>query len=67
MTMNSDLVYDVLLRHQPDHVLMRATRDEAARGLTDIRRLADLLARFDGHLQFRRLDRVSPLAMPLDA
>ena len=65
MTMNSDLVYDVLLRHQPDHVLMRATRDEAARGLTDIRRLADLLARFDGHLQFRRLDRVSPLAMPL--
>ena len=42
---------------------MRATRDEAARGLTDIRRLADLLARFDGHLQFGGLI-VSPLAMP---
>ena len=65
MTVNSDLIYDVLLRHQPDHILMRATRDDAARGLTDIRRLADLLARFDGKIDFRPLDRVSPMAMPL--
>jgi len=65
MTVNSDLIYDVLLRHQPDHILMRATRDDAARGLTDIRRLADLLARFDGKIDFRQLDRVSPMAMPL--
>ncbi|XDZ64862.1 ligase-associated DNA damage response DEXH box helicase [Alphaproteobacteria bacterium LSUCC0684] len=65
MTMNSDLIYDVLLRHQPDHLLIRATREEAARGLTDIRRLADLLARFEGRLAFRQLERVSPLAMPL--
>jgi len=65
MTMNSDLIYDVLLRHQPDHLLIRATRDDAARGLTDIRRLADLLARFEGCLAFHRLERVSPLAMPL--
>ena len=65
MTVNSDLIYDVLLRHQPDHILIRATRDDAARGLTDIRRLADLLARFDGKINFRKLDRVSPMAMPL--
>ena len=65
MTVNSDLIYDVLLRHQPDHILIRATRDDAARGLTDIRRLADLLARFDGRIDFRQLDRVSPMAMPL--
>ena len=65
MTVNSDLIYDVLLRHQPDHILIRATRDDAARGLTDIRRLADLLARFDGKIDFRQLDRVSPMAMPL--
>ena len=58
MTVNSDLIYDVLLRHQPDHVLIRATRDDAARGLTDIRRLADLLARFDGKT-IRKLDRIS--------
>ena len=65
MTMNSDLIYDVLIRHQPDHLLIRATRDDAARGLTDIRRLSDLLARFEGHIAFQQLERVSPLAMPM--
>jgi ATP-dependent Lhr-like helicase len=29
MTMNADLIYDVLRKHEPDHVLMRATRQEA--------------------------------------
>ncbi len=65
MTMNSDLIYDVLIRHQPDHLLIRATREDAARGLTDIRRLSDLLARFEGHIAFQQLERVSPMAMPM--
>jgi len=65
MTINSDLIYDVLLRHQPDHILIRATRQEAARGLTDIRRLSDLLTRFSGLLNIKHLTRVSPLALPL--
>jgi len=65
MTINSDLIYDVLLRHQPDHILIRATRQEAARGLTDIRRLSDLLTRFSGLLKIKHLTRVSPLALPL--
>lgn len=65
MTINSDLIYDVLLRHQPDHILMRATRQEAARGLTDIRRLSDLLTRFSGLIKVKHLPRVSPLALPL--
>ncbi len=65
VTINSDLIYDVLLRHQPDHILIRATRQEAARGLTDIRRLSDLLTRFSGLLKIKHLTRVSPLALPL--
>ncbi|MBC7799136.1 MAG: DNA ligase-associated DEXH box helicase, partial [Gemmatimonadaceae bacterium] len=40
VTVNSDLIYDVLRRHQPDHVLLRATRADAAGGLTDLGRLA---------------------------
>lgn len=40
MTMNADLIYDVLRRHEPDHILLRATREEAARGLTDVARIA---------------------------
>ncbi|MBI0538560.1 ligase-associated DNA damage response DEXH box helicase [Roseomonas sp. KE2513] len=64
MSMNSDLIYDVLRRHEPDHILLRATRAEAATGLTDVGRIATLLARIRGAIRIRRLDRVSPLAVP---
>jgi len=65
VTFNSDLIYDVLRRHQPDHILLRATVADAATGLTDIRRLGEMLARTQGRIIFRELDRVSPLAIPI--
>jgi ATP-dependent Lhr-like helicase len=65
VTFNADLVYDVLRKHQADHILLRATRADAASGLTDIRRLGDMLARAKGRITHRRLDRVSPLAVPV--
>jgi len=65
VTVNSDLIYDVLRRHQPDHILLRATRADAAGGLTDLSRLSLLLQRAQGRLTVRRLDRVSPLAVPV--
>ncbi len=65
VTVNTDLIYDVLRRHQPDHVLLRATRAEAAAGLTDVGRLADMLARVEGRIRTVRLDRCSPLAVPV--
>lgn len=65
VTFNADLIYDVLRRHQGDHILLRATRADAARGLTDISRLAGLLTRVQGRIVHRRLDRVSPLAVPV--
>jgi ATP-dependent Lhr-like helicase len=64
VTFNADLIYDVLRRHEPNHVLLRATRADAAGGLTDIRRLADMLSRVRGRIVHRALDRVSPLAVP---
>ena len=65
VTVNTDLIYDVLRRHQPDHILLRATRADAARGLTDVGRLAEMLARVEGHVRTVRLPRVSPLAVPV--
>ncbi|SDD30606.1 ligase-associated DNA damage response DEXH box helicase [Belnapia rosea] len=64
MTMNADLIYDVLRKHEPDHILLRATRQEAAGGLTDVARIGLLLARARGRIIHRSLDRVSPLAVP---
>ena len=65
VTVNSDLIYDVLRKHEPQHVLLRATRAEAAVGLMDVRRLADLLVSVQGRIVHRRLDRVSPLAVSI--
>jgi ATP-dependent Lhr-like helicase len=65
VTFNSDLIYDTLRRFEPDHVLLRATVADAATGLTDVRRLADMLARVKGRIRHRALDRVSPLAVPV--
>jgi ATP-dependent Lhr-like helicase len=65
VTVNSDLIYEVLRRHQPDHILLRATRADAAGGLTDIGRIAGMLARIKGHIVHMVLSRVSPLAVPV--
>ncbi|HAO40498.1 MAG TPA: ligase-associated DNA damage response DEXH box helicase [Afipia sp.] len=62
---STDLVYDVLRKHQPDHVLLRAARSDAATGLLDIRRLSDMLIRIKGRITHKELDRVSPLAVPV--
>jgi ATP-dependent Lhr-like helicase len=65
VTVNTDLIYNVLRRHQPDHILLRATRADAAGGLTDLARIGLMLDRARGHLRVRVLDRVSPLAVPV--
>jgi ATP-dependent helicase Lhr and Lhr-like helicase len=62
---STDLIYDVLRKHQSDHVLLRAARADAATGLLDIRRLSDMLLRIKGQITHRELDRVSPLAVPV--
>jgi len=65
VTVSSDLIYDVLRAHEPDHILLRATRADAGHGLTDVRRLGAMLARVQGRITHRRLDKVSPLAVPV--
>lgn len=63
VTVSTDLVYDVLRRHEPDHILLRAARADAATGLLDLKRLADMLTRISGCITHQPLPRVSPLAV----
>jgi ATP-dependent Lhr-like helicase len=67
VSFNADLIYDVLRKYEPDHVLLRAAREEAAAGLTDVRRLADLLVSVQGKIRHRALDRISPFAVGIIA
>jgi Lhr-like helicase len=54
LTISTDLVYDVLRSYQPDHVLLRAARADAATGLLDVRRLGEMLSRIKGRMCIRR-------------
>jgi ATP-dependent Lhr-like helicase len=65
VTINSDLIYDVLRKHQPGHILLRATRADAATGLIALGRISALLARAKGRITHMVLSRVSPLAVPV--
>ena len=65
VTFSTDLIYDVLRKYEPDHVLIEAAWADARAGMTDIGRLADLLERAASQLRHVRLDRVSPLAVPV--
>ena len=65
VTISTDLVYDVLRSHQPDHLLLRAARADAATGLLDVRRLGEMLSRIKGRIVHKALDHVSPLAVPV--
>ncbi len=65
MTVSTNLVYDVLRRHEPDHLLLRAARADAATGLLDLKRLGELLWRIRGRITHKPLTRISPLAVPI--
>jgi ATP-dependent Lhr-like helicase len=65
VTISSDLIYDVLRRHDPGHLLLEAAWADAATGLLDIGRLGDFLLRIKGKIRHQPLDRVSPLAVPV--
>ncbi|WP_420874062.1 ligase-associated DNA damage response DEXH box helicase [Novosphingobium olei] len=65
VTFSTDLIYDVLRKYEPDHVLIEAAWADARTRMTDVGRLADLLDRAAGQLVHVELDRVTPLAVPV--
>ncbi len=60
ITFSTDLIYDVLRKHEPDHLLLRCARADAATGLIDVARLGDMLARIRGRIRHAALDHLSP-------
>jgi ATP-dependent helicase Lhr and Lhr-like helicase len=65
MTVSSDLIYDVLRQHEPDHILLKAAFADAATGLIDVGRLGQFLKRIGGRIRHSALSHVSPLAVPV--
>jgi ATP-dependent Lhr-like helicase len=65
VTFSTDLIYDVLRKYEPDHLLLEAAWADARARLTDVGRLGDLLDRAANTMLHVDLERVSPLAVPL--
>lgn len=65
VTFSTDLIYDVLRRYEPDHLLLQAAWADARARMTDVGRLGDLLDRAAGSIIHKPLSRVSPLAVPV--
>ena len=65
VTFSTDLIYDVLRRYEPDHLLIQAAWADARAKMTDVGRLGDLLDRAAGTMLHVDLPRVSPLAVPV--
>ena len=64
-TFSSDILYDTLLKYDPDHLMLRITRTEALRGLVDFGRIEEMLDRVGDRIDHLKLERVTPLAAPL--
>ncbi|HBN94213.1 MAG TPA: DNA ligase-associated DEXH box helicase, partial [Hyphomonas sp.] len=65
VSFSSDLIYDVLRSHEPDHILLQAARQDAATGLLDVRRLSDALVRIRDKIDHQALTKISPFAVPV--
>lgn len=65
VTFSTDLIYDVLRKYEPDHLLLEAAWADARARMTDVGRLGALLDRAARSIVHKRLSRVSPLAVPV--
>ena len=65
VTFSTDLIYDVLRKYEPGHMLLKAAWADARARMTDVGRLGDLIDRASATMLHVALERVSPLAVPV--
>ncbi|HEY8592129.1 MAG TPA: ligase-associated DNA damage response DEXH box helicase [Sphingomicrobium sp.] len=65
VSFSTDLIYDVLRRYEPEHLLLRAAWDDARRRMTELGRLVRLVDRASATMLHVPLERISPMAVPL--
>jgi ATP-dependent Lhr-like helicase len=65
VTFSTDLIYDVLRKYEPTHLLLEAAWADARARMTDVGRLANLLDRAADTMLHVDAERVTPLAVPV--
>lgn len=65
VSFSTDLIYDVLRRYEPEHLLLRAAWDDARARMTELGRLVRLVDRASATMVHVHADRITPMAVPL--
>jgi ATP-dependent Lhr-like helicase len=65
VSFSTDLIYDVLRKYEPEHLLMKAAWEDARARMTELGRLARLVERAAAQMVHVDLPRVTPMAVPL--
>jgi ATP-dependent Lhr-like helicase len=65
VSFSTDLIYDVLRRYEPQHLLLRAAWDDARRRMTELGRLVRLVDRASSTMLHVETGRITPMAVPL--
>ncbi|MCA1654063.1 MAG: ligase-associated DNA damage response DEXH box helicase [Sphingomicrobium sp.] len=65
VSFSTDLIYDVLRKYEPEHLLLTAAWDDARARMTELGRLARLVERAQQTMIHVRATRVTPMAVPL--
>ena len=64
VSFSTDLIYDVLRRYEPQHLLLRAAWDDARRRMTELGRLVRLVDRASATMLHVETERITPMAVP---
>ncbi|MGH6729847.1 MAG: DNA ligase-associated DEXH box helicase, partial [Sphingomicrobium sp.] len=65
VSFSTDLIYDVLRRYEPEHLLLRAAWDDARARMTELGRLIRLVDRAAATMVHVEAERITPMAVPL--
>ncbi len=65
VSFSTDLIYDVLRKYEPEHLLMKAAWEDARARMTELGRLARLVERAAAQMVHVVAERVTPMAVPL--
>jgi ATP-dependent Lhr-like helicase len=65
VSFSTDLIYDVLRKYEPEHLLLRAAWSDARTRLTELGRLVRLVDRASATMIHVEADRITPMAVPL--
>ena len=65
VSFSTDLIYEVLRKYEPDHLLLRAAWDDARTRMTELGRLVRLVDRAAATMVHKNVDRITPMAVPL--